>query len=163
MTKTKLERQLRFNGLVSDDHEKIIGSSLALQKCLREVRRRAIAIKNRKGEPQGNNILLFGETGTGKELIAEYAHDKSPRAHEKMEKVLNLVALSIVKAHEASLVVDLPSPLAAEPEAHRSRLASQEAALEAQHVLAPDKAKPRIKRKLADVKKRARQLGPTAL
>ncbi len=49
----------------------IIGSSPLLLQALAYVKRMAIT---------GLAILLIGETGTGKELLARYAHDMSPRA-----------------------------------------------------------------------------------
>lgn len=56
-------------GLVEDD--RIIGKSLPMLECLREARQRA---------QRGNeNVLLLGETGTGKELLARYVHEQSGR------------------------------------------------------------------------------------
>ena len=67
LNRAKLKELLRDYGLLADD--KIIGSSLALLKCLREARRRA-NIPN-------DNILILGESGTGKEFLAEYIHRQS--------------------------------------------------------------------------------------
>lgn len=74
--KTELDREhvaqaLRNHGFITDD--RIIGHSVPLLRCLREARGRA---------KLGNDtILVLGETGTGKELVARYIHDQSPRAH----------------------------------------------------------------------------------
>ncbi len=72
--KPRLTRD-RFNKLLMDygllESDLMVGRSLAFLKCLREARRRA-----RMGN---NNILILGETGTGKELLAKYIHDNSPR------------------------------------------------------------------------------------
>lgn len=50
--------------------EGIIGKSAALRKVLKQVETVA---------PTNSNVLIFGETGTGKELIARAIHDLSPR------------------------------------------------------------------------------------
>ena len=52
------------------DFEDIVGKSEALQKVLRDVSIVA---------PTGSTVLLHGETGTGKELIARAIHKVSPR------------------------------------------------------------------------------------
>src|SRR6201982_4185140 len=51
--------------------EDIVGSSEALRKVLREVVRVA---------PSDSTVLILGETGTGKELIARAVHKRSKRA-----------------------------------------------------------------------------------
>ncbi len=56
----------------------IIGQSRALRRVLAMVRRVA---------PTDTTVLLTGETGTGKELIARAIHDASPRAGHPMIKV----------------------------------------------------------------------------
>lgn len=69
MTGDVLEKMLFKHGLLGE--EQVIGHSVSLLKCLREARKRAIS---------GNeNILILGETGTGKELLAEYIHQQSGR------------------------------------------------------------------------------------
>ncbi len=70
LNKDKLREFLWENGLLEDC--KMIGASLPMLLCMREVRR-AVKIGN-------NNILILGETGTGKELMAEYAHRVSPKS-----------------------------------------------------------------------------------
>lgn len=72
ITSLKLQELLLSFGLLPDDE--IIGQSVALLKCLREARVRA-----RHGN---DNILVLGETGTGKELIAKYIHKHSKRVGE---------------------------------------------------------------------------------
>ena len=52
--------------------EDIVGSSEALRKVLRQVVRAA---------PSDSTILILGETGTGKELIARAIHKRSQRAN----------------------------------------------------------------------------------
>ena len=70
LNRSRMGEALREHGLVADD--RIVGRSVALLKCLREARSRA---------KLGNDtVLLLGETGTGKELLARYSHDQSPRA-----------------------------------------------------------------------------------
>src|SRR5512146_2853174 len=51
--------------------ESIVGDSPAMQELLRQVA---------KGAPQKATVLLQGEPGTGKELIARALHERSPRA-----------------------------------------------------------------------------------
>ena len=50
--------------------EGIVGRSAALRRVLKQVQIVA---------PTNSNVLIFGETGTGKELIARAIHDLSPR------------------------------------------------------------------------------------
>jgi len=50
--------------------EQIIGRSSALEAVLEKVERVA---------PTGSTVLIEGETGTGKELIARAVHNLSPR------------------------------------------------------------------------------------
>lgn len=66
-TGDQLQMLLDRYGLIEDPL--LIGSSVEILKCLREARRAA-----RMGN---NNILLLGETGTGKEEIAKYIHRQS--------------------------------------------------------------------------------------
>ena len=51
--------------------EDIVGSSEALRKVLRQVAKVA---------PSDSTVLILGETGTGKELIARAIHKRSKRA-----------------------------------------------------------------------------------
>jgi formate hydrogenlyase transcriptional activator len=63
--------------------EEIIGNSAALRKVLRQVE--AVA-------PTGSTVLIFGETGTGKELIARAVHNLSDR-HSNAFVKLNCAAI----------------------------------------------------------------------
>ncbi len=56
---------------LTDEKNRIIGKSVEILKTLRAARRAATG----KG-----NILILGETGTGKELLARYIHDLSPKS-----------------------------------------------------------------------------------
>ena len=58
---------------------KLIGDSLAIRKLRR-------TIEQRLG-PVHANVLLLGETGTGKTLVAEAIHDASPRRRGPLVKV----------------------------------------------------------------------------
>ena len=78
------------NDLSSDEHEctsrkfeQIIGNSPALEFVLAEVERVA---------PTDSTVLIQGETGTGKELIARAIHNISPRAGRPFLK-LNCAAI----------------------------------------------------------------------
>src|SRR5437867_8301957 len=61
-----------------DKFEEIIGNSSALQMALAEVERVA---------PTDSTVLILGETGTGKELIARIIHNASPRCGRPFVKV----------------------------------------------------------------------------
>jgi len=64
--------------------EEIVGSSPALLKLLRKVDQVA---------PTDSSVLIYGETGTGKELIARAIHDRSNRQDRPLVKV-NCSAIS---------------------------------------------------------------------
>jgi formate hydrogenlyase transcriptional activator len=63
--------------------EQIIGSSTALKHVLQQVETAA---------PSDSTVLLLGETGTGKELIARAIHDRSRRKQRTLVK-LNCAAI----------------------------------------------------------------------
>ncbi|HEU4767860.1 MAG TPA: sigma 54-interacting transcriptional regulator [Pyrinomonadaceae bacterium] len=63
--------------------EEIIGSSKAMCSLLRDVQRVAVT---------GTSVLILGETGTGKELIARAIHNASKRCDKPLVKV-NCAAL----------------------------------------------------------------------
>src|SRR5262249_49774635 len=58
--------------------EEIVGSSPALLAVLQQVERVA---------PTDATVLILGETGTGKELIARAIHDRSARSRRPLVKV----------------------------------------------------------------------------
>ena len=58
--------------------EELIGSSTSLKKILKNVERVA---------PTDSTVLITGETGTGKELIARAIHNLSPRKERALVKV----------------------------------------------------------------------------
>ncbi len=64
--------------------EEIVGSSPALLKLLRRVDQVA---------PTDSSVLIYGETGTGKELVARAIHDRSNRKDRPLVKV-NCSAIS---------------------------------------------------------------------
>ena len=64
--------------------EEIVGNSPALLEVLRKVEQVA---------PTDSTVLIYGETGTGKELIARAIHDRSARKNRPLVKV-NCSAIS---------------------------------------------------------------------
>jgi formate hydrogenlyase transcriptional activator len=77
--KLYLEGEIR----AESDFERIIGKSAALKRVLRLVETVA---------PSDSTVLLLGETGTGKELIARALHDRSRRKARTFVK-LNCAAI----------------------------------------------------------------------
>lgn len=79
--KARLEAQavyLQEEIKVTHNFEELIGSSSSLKKVLKNVERVA---------PTDSTVLITGETGTGKELIARAIHDLSPRKDRPLVKV----------------------------------------------------------------------------
>ncbi len=66
----RLERAEESEPATAENFGEIVGSSLALQRVQRQVEMVA---------PTDANVLILGETGTGKELVARAIHRLSPR------------------------------------------------------------------------------------
>jgi formate hydrogenlyase transcriptional activator len=84
--RAKLEEENRYlQEEIKSDHnfEEIIGQSRAIKEVFRAVE--AVA-------PAGATVLITGETGTGKELVARALHNLSPRRGKALIKV-NCAAL----------------------------------------------------------------------
>lgn len=64
-----LEAKIREYGLLEDDRNAIVGRSIALLRVLAAARRAATG---------SGNVLILGDSGVGKELLARYIHDHSP-------------------------------------------------------------------------------------
>lgn len=81
------EEKLYLEGEVGEDFapEEIIGESEALQGVLRQVK--AVS-------PSDATVLLLGETGTGKELMARLVHERSRRRDRTFVK-LNCAAIPL--------------------------------------------------------------------
>ena len=77
--KLYLENEVR----TEHNFEEIVGRSAALRRVLKQVETVA---------PTGSTVLVCGETGTGKELIARALHDLSPRGERTFVK-LNCAAI----------------------------------------------------------------------
>lgn len=79
--KERLEAEniyLRDKIKVKYDHAEIVGKSNAINRVLSQVELVA---------PTNSTVLILGETGTGKELIANAIHNLSPRKKRTMVKV----------------------------------------------------------------------------
>jgi transcriptional regulator with GAF, ATPase, and Fis domain len=74
LNKHKLQELLFHHGLMEPPDTGFIGRSNEFLKCLKEARKRA--------HMKDGNILILGENGTGKELLAEYIHRQSGRTGE---------------------------------------------------------------------------------
>jgi formate hydrogenlyase transcriptional activator len=79
--KVYLEEEVR----TGHNFGEIVGQSAALRAALKRVE--AVA-------PTDSTVLVLGETGTGKELIARAIHDRSPR-RERTLVALNCAAISV--------------------------------------------------------------------
>ncbi len=79
------EEKLYLEGEIRTEHnfEEIVGESAALKRILKEVETVA---------PADATVLILGETGTGKELIARAIHSLSPRRDRTFVK-LNCAAI----------------------------------------------------------------------
>ena len=85
--KARLEKEnvyLQEEIRTEHNFEEIVGSSPALLALLRRVDQVA---------PTDSSVLIYGETGTGKELIARAIHDRSARKNRPLVKV-NCSAIS---------------------------------------------------------------------
>src|SRR5262249_49161823 len=87
---SSLKEQLQIeNRLLRDEivqrsiYEEIVGSSISLQRVLSSIDKVA---------PTDATVLITGETGTGKELVAHAIHKRSPRSARALVKV-NCAAL----------------------------------------------------------------------
>lgn len=80
-----LQEYLHRHGLIPDPTGQIVGRSLALLKALRTARR----ISQTR-----QNILIRGERGTGKELIAKFLHKQSEAGAERPMVVVDSGSLS---------------------------------------------------------------------
>ncbi|MBV8857564.1 MAG: sigma 54-interacting transcriptional regulator [Acidobacteria bacterium] len=85
-----LKDQLQVENLMLQDeivqrsnYEEIVGSSASLRRLIASIEKVA---------PTDTTVLINGETGTGKELVAHAIHRRSPRAGRALIKV-NLAAL----------------------------------------------------------------------
>lgn len=87
LDRQRLETILEYHGLL--ESEQIIGRTIPFLQCLREARRRA-----RSGN---DNILLLGETGTGKDLLARYIHEQSGRSGKFVTFLTNVISEGLIE------------------------------------------------------------------
>lgn len=75
-SRVALSEMFYLHGLLPDSTGRVIGKSLTVLKMLRQARRAA---------RYARTILLHGEIGSGKNLLARYIHEISPRAEAPFE------------------------------------------------------------------------------
>ncbi len=83
----RLERELRYwqgAGRRSDPRERIVGDSESTRQLRLQVERMAALDQGQGAAPL---VLITGETGTGKGLVARAIHDLSPRAERPFVEV----------------------------------------------------------------------------
>jgi len=73
-----IDLQAADNFIYLSSGKKIIGSSMAMQEIAKNIAQVAA---------YDSTILIFGETGTGKELIAQAIHESSPRREKPIIKI----------------------------------------------------------------------------
>ena len=81
------------------DLEQIVGNSPALEFVLAQVERVA---------PTDSTVLVLGETGTGKELIARAIHNISARCGRELQ---NLVERAVIRSDDGVLANPLPDSI----------------------------------------------------
>jgi formate hydrogenlyase transcriptional activator len=81
------EERLYLLDEIGSEHrfQEVVGSSAALKRALKQVETVA---------PTGSTVLIYGETGTGKEMIARAVHKLSPRKDRTFVK-LNCAAIPL--------------------------------------------------------------------
>jgi len=95
LTETELREALAENARLRDRltvENVYLRSELKARREPRELTRQSAAIRRVQEQidqvaPTSSTVLLLGETGTGKELIAAAIHDRSPRAGRAMVKI----------------------------------------------------------------------------
>jgi two-component system nitrogen regulation response regulator NtrX len=78
LTQSELRTENRELKLAMESKYEIVGQSVSLSKVLDAVRRAA---------PTNATVLLLGESGVGKELVARTVHRNSPRAGQRFVQV----------------------------------------------------------------------------
>src|SRR5262245_59405837 len=77
-SRTLTDHTREETGMASADQRNIVGNSMALRHVLHQVEIVA---------PTDATVLLLGETGTGKELVARAIHDRSNRRDRQFVKI----------------------------------------------------------------------------
>jgi DNA-binding NtrC family response regulator len=85
-TQVELSRALRHGERLEDENRRLRGEGLPLLIAESRAMQPVLHLMERVG-PSGANVLITGEHGTGKEVVARWLHASSPRARKPLVTV----------------------------------------------------------------------------
>ena len=91
--KALTSKQELLNDILKKPQTEIIGNSEAIQQVLKQIEKVAVT---------DANVLITGENGTGKELVARALHEQSQRANETFINVdMGAITETLLKANSS--------------------------------------------------------------